>query len=574
MGASAVSDHTTEEGAAARGGQGGLGDPDTDSTNPLTTQPTAPVIQPRLGLVGWLRWMWRQLTSMRTALLLLLLLAIAALPGSTFPQRSIDATRTAQWIQTHPTVGPVLDRLGFFEVYASPWFAAIYLLLLISLIGCVIPRSRIHLRAVRAQPPRAPKFPERLSSGQSLTVEGTPEEVLAQWRRRLSAKRYRVSAHDDASLSAEKGYLRETGNLVFHLALIGIIVGVGIGHLWGWKGDLILPEGKTFANTLSRYDTFSPGPEVDPADLLPYTLHLTKLDAVFAEDPDGKAKLGAPRDFTAYVDFAKPAGATPEARTIKVNEPLETGGGSVFLLGNGYAPRITVRDAEGTVLYSDATPFLAKDNNYTSVGAIKVPGASPQQLGFAGLFLPTAQMTEAGAISIFPQPLEPALALTAFEGDLFPGGTPQSVYALQTDGMTQLKAEGSGEQLRIWLTPGDTFELPGGRGSITFDSVERFAGLSIRSDPGKTLTLVSALLALAGLIAMLTIRRRRVFVRVSEAPEGPDGRRRTLVRVGGLAKDDDEGMSEELSELSGLGELAGTPTAADEPQTRTKADDE
>lgn len=140
--------------------------------------------------------------------------------------------------------------------------------------------------------------------------------------------------------------------------------------------------------------------------------------------------------------------------------------------------------------------------------------------------------------------------------------------------MTQLKAEGSGEQLRIWLTPGDTFELPGGRGSITFDGVERFAGLSIRSDPGKTLTLVSALLALAGLIAMLTIRRRRVFVRVSEAPEGPDGRRRTLVRVGGLAKDDDEGMSEELSELSGLGELAGTPTAADEPQTRTKADDE
>ena len=40
------------------------------------------ITQPQLGLVGWMRWGWRQLTSMRTALVLLLLLAIAAIPGS------------------------------------------------------------------------------------------------------------------------------------------------------------------------------------------------------------------------------------------------------------------------------------------------------------------------------------------------------------------------------------------------------------------------------------------------------------------------------------------------------------
>ena len=70
------------------------------------------VAQPRLGIGGWLRWTWRQLTSMRTALFLLLLLAIGAIPGSTFPQRSIDPARTSQWIADHPTAGPVLDRLG------------------------------------------------------------------------------------------------------------------------------------------------------------------------------------------------------------------------------------------------------------------------------------------------------------------------------------------------------------------------------------------------------------------------------------------------------------------------------
>ena len=113
-----------------------------------------PVRLPRLGPVGWGRWAWRTLTSMRTALLLLLLLAVAALPGSIWPQRSINPTRTADYIAAHPSLGPVLDRLGFFEVYATPWFSAIYLLLLISLVGCVLPRTRIHLRQVRARPPR------------------------------------------------------------------------------------------------------------------------------------------------------------------------------------------------------------------------------------------------------------------------------------------------------------------------------------------------------------------------------------------------------------------------------------
>ena len=100
---------------------------------------------PRLGPLGWARWAWRQLTSMRTALFLLLLVAIAALPGSIWPQRSINPTRTADYIDAHPKLGPLLDRLGFFEVYASPWFSAIYLLLLISLVGCIVPRTRIRL---------------------------------------------------------------------------------------------------------------------------------------------------------------------------------------------------------------------------------------------------------------------------------------------------------------------------------------------------------------------------------------------------------------------------------------------
>jgi cytochrome c biogenesis protein len=527
---------------------------------PLSTQPSAPddgVNQPRLGLRGWLRFAWRQLTSMRTALFLLLLLAVGAVPGSIWPQRGIDAARTADYIAQHPTLGPWLDRLGFFEVYASPWFAAIYLLLFISLVGCVLPRTRVHFRAMRSQPPRTPARLERLAAHDTVEVDGTPEEALAAAEAALRGKRFRVARHDDESVSSERGYLKETGNLVFHLALIFVIIGVAIGHLFGWKGDVIVPVGQGFANTLSRYDTFSPGPWVKPDDLSPFSLQLDRLDATFEESVTGRGQFGQPRDFTAHVTVTDEPGAAPRQKTVKVNHPLEMDGASAFLLGNGYAPVITVRDKDGNIVYRDATPFLAQDNNYKSVGAVKVTGATPQQLGFFGLFLPTAIISkESGPSSVFPDAKKPALALGLYEGELFPQGRPQSVYTLDTEKLTQIKNDKGTDVLRIWLEPGQTFEMPGDRGSITFDSVERFAGLSIRSDPGKGLTLASALLALAGLIASLVIRRRRVFVRVS--PGKVPGR--TVVSVGGMAKDDDDTLAEAVEEiLDAVKRRMGTP---------------
>jgi cytochrome c biogenesis protein len=503
------------------------------------------VTQPRLGLVGWLRWMWRQLTSMRTALFLLLLLAVGAVPGSIWPQRSIDAARTATYLADHPKAGPWLDRFGFFEVYASPWFAAIYLLLFVSLVGCVLPRSKVHWKAMRSAPPRAPAKPERLAASGTFEVSATTEEVVDAAREALRGKRFRTVSHDDTSVSAEKGYLKETGNLVFHLSLIFVIIGVAIGHLFGWKGDVIIPVGQSFANTLARYDTFSPGPWVDPDSLSPFELTVDQLDATFEENVTGRGQFGQPRDFTAHVTTKATPGAAAEKSTIKVNQPLEMDGAGVFLLGNGYAPVITVRDAKGVKLYSGATPFLAQDNNYKSVGVVKVTGAQPHQLGFSGLFLPTATIDkELGPISLFPDAKKPALALTVYEGTLFPGGRPQSVYLLDTAKMTQLLSD-KGDPLRIWLEPGQTYQLPDGRGSISFDGVERFAGLSIRHDPGKFVTLAAALLALAGLIASLVIRRRRVFVRVSPGA-GPG---RTVVAVGGLAKGDDDGLHEVVEDI-------------------------
>ncbi len=547
-----ATDPATEQ--SARGGTGAQGAQRIrKGMRPDRQEPTLPT----LGVVGMLRWGWRQLTSMRTALFLLLLLSIAAVPGSIFPQRNIDAGRVADYIAQNPTTSPWLDRLGFFDVYASPWFSAIYLLLFVSLVGCIVPRTKVHLSALRSTPPRAPARLKRLDEHTELTTTLSPDEALAAARKVLKRKRFRLHSHDGTSVSAESGYLRETGNLLFHLALTGIIIGMAVGHLLGWRGDIILAEGDKFASSAGTYNTISPGPWVDTETLPPFVLSLDRLHVEFNEIPG--RDFGTPRLFDAQTTLQSAPGAPKSSENVSVNHPITVDGADIFLLGNGYTPVITVRDAKGAVLYREATPFLPQDPNYRSVGVIKVPSASPKQLGFTGFFLPTAEPTFTnGPVSLFPDANNPEIAMSLWEGNLFPGGAPQSVYTLNTEQMKQvLQPNGSPALFR--LKPGQTKQLPGGRGSITFDSVKRFAGLSVRTDPGAPISLVSAVLATLGLILGLTIKRRRVFVRVRPAPTGAgadpdaggtldsppgaDGRPATVVTIGGLSKDSDPGLA-------------------------------
>ncbi len=130
----------------------------TAPPSPPSVLTEAPV--PPMGTGGFLRWAWRQLTSMRTALILLFALAVASIPGSILPQRGTNPLLVDEWIAEQPTLGPIMDSLGFFDVYGAPWFAAIYLLLFISLIGCVLPRVGVHWKALRSQPPAAPQASE------------------------------------------------------------------------------------------------------------------------------------------------------------------------------------------------------------------------------------------------------------------------------------------------------------------------------------------------------------------------------------------------------------------------------
>lgn len=524
------------------------------SNQPGTNQPgtnQSGTKQPSLGLVGWLRWIWRQLTSMRTALLLLLLLAVAAVPGSIWPQRSVDPPRVQDYIDNNPDLAPILDALGFFDVYSSPWFASIYLLLMVSLVGCLIPRTRQHVQALRERPPRVPRRLERLPEHRTFTLQASPDEVMQAARSLMRSKRFRIRKQEGESareLSAEGGFARETGNLFFHFSLLAVIVFVAVGHLWGWRGEVILPEGETFTNTVAEYDTVEPGPWVDENAIDPFTLTLDELTVSF-EETEGGTQFGAPREFsgTASVRAEPDAEVTTEA--FGVNNPLSISDTSIFLLGNGYAPVVTVEDADGQILYRGATPFIPQDDVYASTGAIKVPAADPS-FGLWGAFLPTLEFDEErGPISTFPDLWDPALVLGLYEGELYPDGRPQSVYTLDVDSMDQV-TDASGEPERFLVRPGESVDLPGG-GTLSLDEVVRWGGLVMRHDPGRVPVLISSVVLLGSLILMLTVRRRRVFIRVA-APSQPEGGGEpsgTLVTVAGLSKGVDTGLAQAIDRV-------------------------
>ncbi|WP_084262570.1 cytochrome c biogenesis protein ResB [Actinomadura formosensis] len=506
-------------------------DPADDPAESGTEAPAArraPEEVPRpagMGPLGWLRWGWRQLTTMRTALVLLFLVALGAVPGSILPQRGQAPEKVAAYLDEHRTFGPWLDRFSMFDVFAAPWFAAIYILLFVSLAGCVLPRAVKHYQSMRARPPAAPRNLDRLPQSATYETDASPDEVLAEARRVLRGRRFRADVSGGA-VSAEKGYLGESGNLLFHLALLALLFALGLGNLFGYRGNVLLTEGKTFANSLGLYDQFQPGRAFGGGELAPFTV---TLDDFKAQYETRGAKRGQATDFNAEIRYRSSPDAREKPYDLRINHPLKVGGAKVYLLGHGYAPVFTVRDAKGNVAFQDTVPFLQMEpRNLTSEGVIKVPDAQPDQLAFYAILWPTATASQDGKqiVSAFPAPARPVVTITAFKGDLgLDSGAPQSVYKLEGLGKTLHPVKG-GQKL---LEPGETFTLPGGAGSVTFDGLKEWTSLSVNHDPGRVPALIASILAVLGVAASFMVRRRRVWVRASAGEGG-----RTVVEVGGL----------------------------------------
>jgi cytochrome c biogenesis protein len=455
---------------------------------------------------------WRRLTAMRTALVLLFLLALAAIPGSLLPQRSLSQNGVREYFDAHPELAPVLDRLYLFDVFSSPWFAAVYLLLFVSLIGCVLPRAVEHARALRAAPPPAPRNLLRLPDSTQVTTALDGPAALDAVEEELRVRRFRT-ARGTGELSAEKGHLKETGNLLFHLSLVALLLGLAGGRLWGYDGSILVTEGQGFCNSFQQYDTYSAGPLVDSGDLAPLCVDLERFRAEY--EPNLTAS-----SFTADIAYGAP-GAAARPTTIGVNDPLRVDGNRIYVTGHGFSPTFSVTLPDGTAFTDVAVPFLPADQaTMASQGALKLPdlgAGSEDQLALEGFFAPTGVVQGGVLTSVDPRPLAPQVAIVAYEGYLgLDSGVPQSVYSLDA---TQIDRGRLAEVGAANLTVGESLDLPDGT-RITFTGYREFAALQLSHDPGQVWVLTSAVVLLAGLMGMLLVRRERFFARIGPAAHG------------------------------------------------------
>src|SRR6266498_1058763 len=210
----------------------------------------------RMTLRQSLALVWRTLRSMRTALVLLLLLAVAAVAGSLVPQLGTSDLRIAAMFRDHPLRADIYDKLGLFDVFGSWWFTVIYTLLLISLAACLFPRTRALVRNLRSRPLPARELGAMRHYAERQVPVG-PDRAISDARRVLRRRLFRVAGTNGGgppALAADKGLAREAGSLLFHWSFFLILVGIVWGKGTGFTGQAAIVEGRTWALAGANFD--------------------------------------------------------------------------------------------------------------------------------------------------------------------------------------------------------------------------------------------------------------------------------------------------------------------------------
>ncbi|GAB2501911.1 Cytochrome c biogenesis protein Ccs1 [Corynebacterium atrinae] len=529
-------------------------------------------------VVTYLNKAWHWLTSMRTALVLLFLLAIAAIPGALLPQRSLNEENVTEYIANNGRLAEIYDKLQLFDVFSSVWFVAIFVLLTISLVGCILPRTWDHWKAMNTPPTRAPKNLHRLPLHASGVSDKPLDEVAADARRLL--KKWHVSEYQPSedragafSLAAERGYAREAANLLFHLGLVGMLITIAAGRLVYYEGQVIvvtesgnyetpeITQNTEFCNTsTANFDSFRAGALFDGTGLTTFCFDAHDFSADYL--PNGQAEM-----FTSNISWA--AGddiLTPKDQwqdyQLKVNHPLRIDGDRIYLQGHGYAPTFTVTWPDGesrtqTIQWrpDDPTFFLSSGVMRFDPPAGMYPDLYERrqnQIAIQGLFAPTAQWDgEKGELltSQYPAMRDPAVAIDVYRGDAgLDTGRAQSIFSLDPS----LLHSGQLQKIeRVNLTQGESVTLDDGT-VVTFDGASEFANYQISRDPFQPWVLVTASIMLISLVGSLVIKRRRIWVRLRPAADGT-----TLVELGGLARTDRAGWGSEFDTIHR--ELLGLP---------------
>jgi cytochrome c biogenesis protein len=501
---------------------------------------------------------WRTLRSMRTALILLLMLAIASVVGSLVPQWPNSPERVIRFQIDHPFVGAFYGRAGLFDVYGSWWFVLITTLLLVSLVACLVPRTRAAVKTLRQRPVQAREI-DAFRLYEERVVPADPGRVIDGSRRVLRRRMFRVTRDGEggSALAAEKGALREIGSLCFHWAFLLLVVGVIYGKGTGFTGRAVLVEGKTWIDAQANYDGQLRTGRFFNGNFTGVGIHLRGFE-------DTYRRSGQPMDFVSHVDLLDPQGNVVRSADIRVNTPASIDGVEFFQYGFGWAPVVEIR-REGALIASEPITFV-QDTAPEGVpqlampwhGIVKLPSLHPQ-VGLTLELWPDSRawlrLRTSGEPVAMTQEFQPLMFFKVFRGDL----TEPSSTSLDTNVMRKAGQGVVGAGQTVDLRTGGVVADGGSGLTISFPELRQYSVLQVSRDRGVPLVLLAAILVLLGLLPALYTSRRKIWVRAEPNGNG------TVLKVGGFALQRKPQFDEEFSKLvDAMARAAGGVSAVGE----------
>jgi len=441
---------------------------DQARTRPVPGLPPADALEdvPLIDVDGALDRLWSVLTSMRLALVLILVLAALALAGTILVQAPpgvvADPEARSEWLnQVRPKYGGwtgVFDALGLFAVFESIWFRLVAAALTASTLACSIRRlPGIVMTATRPHVDVADAFFEHAPHREAVILREGPAAARRRVEATLRSHRYRVIVGSDgATFYADRFRWVPLAGLVGHLALVVIVVGALVGATFGFRDpDFVIAEGTTAA---------VPGTPGMSVELLSFR------DSYYAN-------TGAPSDYASELVLYRD-GAEVARQTVRVNDPLRYDGTSFYQSFYGPAASVRVADEAGTSLFAGGVPLAWSTNEGNRrVGTFTIPERD----------LTVWVVGTGGPADLVVRPGQMRVEVYRNDGSATP------VDAVSLDPNKPAVIEGL---------------------SFTFDRELQFSGLSIARDPGTPIVWLGCTLLFFGFVIRFTVPHRRIWIRI------------------------------------------------------------
>jgi cytochrome c biogenesis protein len=294
-------------------------------------------------------------SSMRFAIALLVMLAIAAIIGTVMKQNQAAPDYVNQF---GPFWFEIFRKLGLYTVYSAWWFLAMLAILIVSTSLCVARNAPKMLRDMRSW--RDSVREESLRNFHhktEWTAPGSAVVLASQTAQRLGNAGYRVKLVDKPNgvlVAAKKGAGNKFGYIFAHSAIVVILLGglldsdlpirfqewfmgktpytgaglisqiapqhrLGLGNP-SFRGNTMIPEGQNSSTAIL------PQANGVLVQELPFTIHLNKFIVDFYS-------TGMPKLFASEVVIRDSETGKSFPASIKVNQPLIYRGVAVYQSG-------------------------------------------------------------------------------------------------------------------------------------------------------------------------------------------------------------------------------------------------